>query len=55
MSDRLIGYPFFQEAYGGNGCRTEIHGDPPRALGRFAEMKRVHERWRSGDRIYMAS
>ena len=55
MSDRLIGYPFFQEAYDGNGCRTEMHGGPPGAPGRFAELKRAHELSRPGDRVYMAS
>ena len=57
MSDRLIDYPFFQEAYfdtrSVNGCFTEIHGDPPRILGRFAELKRAHELWRPGDSIFL--
>ena len=55
MSDRQTGYAFFQEAYYVNGCRTGIHGDPPGALGRFAELKRAHDLWRPGDSIYMAS
>ena len=36
-----------------NGCFTEIHGDPPRNLGRWAQMRRAHELWRPGDDIYM--
>ena len=55
MSNRPIGYPFFQEAYYVNGCCTEIRGGPPRALGRFAELKRAHELRRPGDSSYMAS
>ncbi len=36
-----------------NGCFTEIHGDPPRNLGRWAQMRRAHELWRPGDDAYM--
>jgi len=36
-----------------NGCFTEIHGDPPGILGRWAAMKRAHELWRPGDDIYL--
>ncbi len=36
-----------------NGCFTEIHGDPPRNLGRWAQMRRAHELWRPGDDVYM--
>jgi hypothetical protein len=36
-----------------NGCFTEIHGDPTYHLGRWATMRRAHERWQPGDSPYM--
>jgi len=36
-----------------NGCFTEIHGDPPAILGRWAAMKRAHELWQPGDSAFM--
>lgn len=34
-----------------NGCFTEIHGDPPHILATFANWKRSHELWKSGDPV----
>jgi hypothetical protein len=34
-----------------NGCFTEIHGDPPHILATFANWKRSHELWTSGDPV----
>lgn len=36
-----------------NYCFTEIHGDPPNILGRWATMKRAHEVWQPGDSAFM--
>ncbi|MDA0339083.1 MAG: VOC family protein [Proteobacteria bacterium] len=36
-----------------NQCFTEIHGDTPSILGRWAAMKRRHDLWAPGDSAFM--
>jgi hypothetical protein len=36
-----------------NGCFTEVHGDPPYILQRWAQMRRAHTLWRPGDSPFL--